>query len=353
MYFCQIKIFAIMKRITLLLFSLILLLFSHASFAQKDKGIAIVGFYNLENLFDTENDPLTNDEQFLPEGSYRWTPERYQKKLHNMSRVLADIGIEYGGLVAVGVSEIENERVLRDLISTDNLRDRNWGIVHYDSPDRRGVDVGLLYDKSRIKVFYSHAFRLYTPDTNFRTRDQLLVQAVLDDIDTISFIVNHWPSKLGGAKSVVSREAAAKLTRSIVDTIVNKNPKAKVVIMGDFNDEPNSKSILKHLNTKKKISQTNPKDIYNPMYAMYRSGIGSYAYRDNWSLIDQIMVTYGLLKPAPNSYKFISAHVYRNPMIMLKTQTGSFEDYPFRTFAGGVYQGGYSDHFPVYIILKR
>jgi len=342
-----------MKKFNFLILTLLFLIPLSCIQAQKEKGIAVIGFYNLENLFDTENDPTINDEQFLPEGDYRWTPERYQHKLNNMSRVLAAIGSEYGGLVAVGVSELENKRVLEDLIATDNLKDRNWGIVHYNSPDYRGVDVAFLYDKGRFRVLGSKSYTLNIPDNpTFKTRDQLLVTGMLDEIDTLHIIVNHWPSKRGGKRSIASRAAAAQLTRSIVDSLMNLNPYAKVIVMGDLNDDPDSKSILTHLRSKKKIEQTEPKDIYNPMYQMYKRGIGSYAYRDNWSLIDQIMVSYGILNPAKNSYKYSSAHVYTDPLIMLKTQVGSYEDYPFRTYAGGAYQGGYSDHFPVYIILK-
>lgn len=355
MYFCQIKKNNIMKNFNVLILAFLLTLipFLHLN-AQKEKGIAIIGFYNLENLFDTENDPTINDEQFLPDGDYRWTPERYLKKLDNMARVLSVIGAEYGGLAVVGLCELENRRVLEDMIATDYLRHRNWGIVHYDSPDYRGVDVGLLYDKGRFVVLSSKSYTLLLPDNpTFRTRDQLYVSGILDQTDTVHFIVNHWPSKRGGRKSIASRNAAAQLTRSIVDSVMKSNPYAKVIVMGDLNDDPDSKSILTHLKTKKKIKDTHPSDIYNPMYEMYKRGIGSYAYRDNWSLIDQIMVSYGLLNPHKNSFKYLSAHVYTDPMIMMKTATGSFEDYPYRTYAGGTYQGGYSDHFPVYIILKK
>ncbi len=344
-----------MKKINVLLLTILAILIPlQQLLAQKEKGIAIIGFYNLENLFDTENDPTINDEQFLPDGDYRWTPERYIKKLNDMAHVLSIIGSKYGGLAVVGLCELENRRVLEDMIATDHLKDRNWDIVHYDSPDARGIDVALLYDKTRLEVIDSKSYRLTVPNKpNYRTRDQLYVVGVLDQIDTLHFIVNHWPSKIGGRRSIAGRNAAAQLTRSIADSVMRFNPLAKVIVMGDFNDDPDSKSMLTYLKTKTKIEDTQPADIYNPMYEMYRKGIGSYAYRDNWSLIDQIMVSYGVLNPNKNTFKFISAHVYTDPMIMMKTATGSFEDYPYRTYAGGAYQGGYSDHYPVYIILKK
>ena len=218
---------------------------------------------------------------------------------------------------------------------------------------------GVLADKStKIEVFLPELTKqqqtmLYELVMQVAVDIIFTENGMLDEIDTLHIIVNHWPSKRGGKRSIASRAAAAQLTRSIVDSLMNLNPYAKVIVMGDLNDDPDSKSILTHLKTKKKIEQTEPKDIYNPMYQMYKRGIGSYAYRDNWSLIDQIIISYGLLNPAKNSFKYVSAHVYTDPLIMLKTQVGSYEDYPYRTYAGGAYQGGYSDHFPVYIILKK
>ncbi|MCQ2285253.1 MAG: endonuclease/exonuclease/phosphatase family protein [Bacteroidales bacterium] len=327
--------------------------FLTAQTKQTEHKTAILGWYNLENLFDTENDPLTNDEQFLPEGSYRWTPERYLRKIENMSKVISLIGKEHGGVVAIGVCEIENRKVLEDLVASDNLKPMNMGIVHYDSPDRRGVDVGFMYNKDRVKVIYSNSHRLYTSDTSFRTRDQLIVSFILDGIDTMHMIVNHWPSKLGGKKSIGSRAAAAQLTRHIADSIMAGNPNAKIVIVGDFNDDPDSKSIITNLKTKKSIKATEPGDLFNPMYKMYKKGYGSYAYRDAWGLIDQSIISYGFLHAQPNTYQYVAAKIFHEPLILQKTQTGSYEDYPYRTYAGGTYQGGYSDHFPVYVIVER
>ena len=342
-----------MKKIFFLTLAFGLLL-CDGLFAQKEKNTAVLGFYNLENLFDTEDDPLTRDADFLPEGSYRWTPERYMRKLDNMSKVISLIGREYGGVACIGLCELENRKVLEDLIATDNLRPFNMDIVHYDSPDRRGVDVGFIYRKDRVQVLSSKSFRLYTADTSFRTRDQLLVSFILDGTDTMHMIVNHWPSKLGGKKSLGSRAAAAKLTRSIADSLMNADPNAKIVIVGDFNDDPDSKSIITNLKIKKKIEDTTqPGDLFNPMYKLYKQGYGSYAYRDSWGLIDQTIVSYGLVNARPGTYKYVAAKIFHDPLILQKTQTGSYEDYPYRTYAGGTYQGGYSDHFPVYIIVKK
>ena len=334
-----------LKKITLLALSLLMMA---PLFAQKGQN-AVIAFYNLENLFDTENDPLINDEQFLPDGDYQWTPERYQRKLENMSKVISLIAKEYGGPVAIGVSEIENRRVLEDLIATDNLKPFNLGIVHYDSPDRRGVDVALLYQKDRFRVIHSFPYRLITEDTTFRTRDQILITGIIDEIDTVNIIVNHWPSKLGGEKrSMPKRIAAAELSKHISDSLMHANPAAKVLIMGDLNDNPDAKSIVNYLQAKGKVKDVGVNQLFNPMYKLYMDGIWSYVYRDEPNVIDQIIISYGLLN-ATKGFKYNSARIFRASFLL--TKSGSYEGIPLRTFAGGNYLGGYSDHLPVYLIL--
>ena len=336
------------KKITFIFFAL----FCMCLLTQAQQT-AIIGFYNVENLFDTEKDPIIDDSEFLPEGTNQWTLERYNQKLKNLSVVIAEIGKEQGGVVVLGVSEIENERVLNDLVAQDALKSMNYKVAHHDSPDYRGVDVAFIYQGDRFEFISQKPHTLVVPDNpRFKTRDQLLLIGVLDKTDTLHLIVNHWPSKRGGeARSMPLRMAAAQLTRSIVDSLLNINPYAKIVIMGDLNDTPDAKSIMNGLNAKGKKDDVKQNDIFNPMWKMYRDGIGSYAYRDSWELIDQIMVSYAFLHAKPNSYKFVSAHVFTPNF--LKTKTGSFQGYPFRTYAGGSYSGGYSDHFPVYIIIQK
>jgi predicted extracellular nuclease len=337
-------------NVKILFFFIFLLCVSLCTQAQKT---AILGFYNVENLYDTEKDSIADDSEFLPDGTNQWTVERYNQKLKNLAYAISDIGKEKGGVVVLGVSEIENERVLNDLVAQDALKHLNYKVAHHDSPDVRGVDVAFIYQSDRFEFISQKAHTLkITDNQRFKTRDQLLLMGILDKTDTLYLIVNHWPSKRGGeARSAPLRMAAAKLTRYIVDSLLNINSNAKIVIMGDLNDTPNAKSILIGLNAKGKINETKQYDVFNPMIKMYKDGIGSYAYRDNWELIDQIMVSYALLNPKPNSYEFVSAHVF-SPNF-LKTKTGSFQGYPFRTYAGGNYAGGYSDHFPVYVILQK
>jgi len=337
------------KKITSIFITSLLFL---CLFTQAQKT-AIVGFYNVENLYDTEKDPIANDSEFLPDGAYQWTLERYNKKLKDLSFVIAEMGKEYGGAVVLGVCEVENEGVLNDLVAQELLKPFKYKVAHHDSPDYRGVDVAFIYQSERFEFISLEDFELRIPDNpRFRTRDQLLLVGVLDNIDTLYLIANHWPSKRGGeARSNPLRMAAAKLTRSIVDSLLNINPHAKIIIMGDFNDNPNAKSITVGLRTKGKINDVTKFDIFNPMWKMYRDGIGSYVYQGNREMIDQIMVSYALLHPRPNSFKFIAAHVF-SPNFLI-TKAGSYQGYPFRTYGGGNYLGGYSDHFPVYIILQK
>ena len=337
------------KKITCF-FALFLLFLCFTTQAQKT---AVVGFYNVENLYDTVKDSIADDSEFLPTGAYQWTMERYLDKLKKLSFAISQIGKEQGGVVVLGVCEVENEGVLNDLVAQAALKPLKYKVAHHNSPDARGVDVAFIYQSERFEFISLQDFELKIPENpRFRTRDQLLMVGVLDNTDTLYLIANHWPSKRGGeARSNPLRMAAAKLTRAIVDSLLNVHPHAKIIIMGDFNDTPNTKSIMVGLGAKGKISEVTPRDIFNPMWKMYRDGIGSYAYRDNWELIDQIMVSYALLHTKPNTYKYISAHVF-SPNF-LKTKSGSYQGYPFRSYGGGNYQGGYSDHFPVYIILQK
>jgi hypothetical protein len=330
--------------------SILLLFMSVSVSAQKT---AIIGFYNVENLYDTEKDPFTDDSEFLPHGAYQWTLERYHHKLKNLAFAISEMGKEQGGVVVLGVCEVENEGVLNDLVAQESLKPLKYKVAHHDSPDVRGVDVAFIYQGERFEFISLQDFELKIPDNpRFRTRDQLLLVGVLDHADTLYLIANHWPSKRGGeARSNPLRMAAAKLTRSIVDSLLKVNLNAKIIIMGDLNDNPDAKSITVGLRAKGKMKEVSDFDIFNPSWKMYKDGIGSYAYRDNWELIDQMMVSYALLQPKPNTYKYISAHVFRDNFLL--TKSGAYQGYPFRSYGGGNYQGGYSDHLPVYIVLQK
>lgn len=349
------KIYFMTHQMRILWLTIIAILFASISLKAQDKKyqVAIIGFYNLENLYDTINDPLKNDEEFLPKGVNKYTSEIYLEKLSHLSEAISKIGadVNKSGPTIMGFSEIENIHVIEDLINMPLLKKNNYGIVHYDSPDIRGVDVGFIYQKSRFKVIGSSSHRLITADTSFITRDQLLVQGLLDG-EEIYVIVNHWPSKRGGEKrSEPKRVAAAELTRHLSDSLHKINPKVNVIIMGDLNDNPNAKSIAKTLKAKGDKSEMKDGELFNPMWKLYKDGIGSYAYRDSWTLIDNIIVSNNLIGNDFSTYKLYVAKVFNETF--LQQREGTFKGYPWRMMAGGSYIGGYSDHFPVYIILAK
>lgn len=336
------------------------------TFAQKielEKGksykVASVGFYNFENLFDTIVDPDTNkilQEDFTPIGHKNWNTPKYYEKLDNMARVVSEIGVEANpdGLAVMGICEIENRAVIEDFVKQEKIKDRNYQIVHYDSPDRRGIDVGLVYNPKYFKVTSSKSYTLKIEgNDNFFTRDQLLVSGELDG-EMMHFIVCHWPSRRGGEKkSRPKRMAAAALAKQITDSLVQADPAAKVVIMGDLNDYPHSPSIQKVLLAEGKLKDVEEGGLYNPMEKMDEAGIGTHFWRDNPGVFDQLIVTSGFL-PKDNkfpSYLFYTAKIFSKNY--MKQKTGSWQGYPLRTYVGSTYQGGYSDHFPVYMLLVK
>jgi len=315
-----------------------------------------VAFYNLENLFDTVNDSLTFDDDRTPTGKDNWTKERYSQKIDNMSKVLSEIGSTnaQNSPDIIGICELDNIQVIKDLINHPNLWEKDYGIIHFDSPDERGIDVALLYKKAAfLPTSFSSLRLMLTNRDDFRdyTRDQLVVGGIMDG-EEIHFIVNHWPSRSGGeARSKPNRIEAARLNRKIIDSISKFNPEAKIISMGDFNDDPIDDSLKKILKTKGKVAELEPNDLYNPMEMLFKKGLGSLAYRDRWNLFDQIYFTANIVQKSTGKYHFWKAGVY-SPAYLIDKK-GQYKGYPLRTYAGGSYIGGYSDHFPVYIHLIK
>jgi len=325
--------------------------------AQEEQFKAVsVGFYNLENLFDYERDTTIRDSEFTPWGKRAWTEEKYREKLANMAYVISQIGIEVtpAGLSILGVSEIENKRVLEDLVKEEAIADRNYQIVHRDSPDRRGIDVALLYNPAHFSVTninMNNINFIYKDGDTLRTREIMHVEGELDG-ETVHILVNHWPSRSGGEKrSAPRRNRAAQTCAALVDSLKSIDPNVKVLLMGDLNDDPTSTSTQGILRAKGKIEDVGPKDLFNPMYDYYRRGLGSNAYRDNWSLFDQIIMTPGLLDKEQDGFFFYQAAIFNKKYLIQRS--GRYKGYPFRTFSGDKYQGGYSDHFPVYVYLVK
>ena len=328
--------------------------------AQEKRNFKIhtIAFYNVENLFDTINDINKNDEASpIMEIKFNRS-EIYRKKVENMASVIADIGSDLVNKSPsiVGLSEVENRNVIEDLLNNKHLLNKNYDIVHYDSPDERGIDVGLIYNKDVFKVnsTKSHELIIYDNKSSKRnyTRDQLVVSGLLDN-ELIHIIVNHWPSRSGGEeRSRAGRMAAAELNKKIIDSLQNKYKNAKIITMGDFNDDPHDDSMKKILNAKKYIEDVKTNGIYNPMEVILSDqGIGSNAYRDVWQLFDQILVTEPFLNKKYDSYQFYKAGIFNKSYLINKA--GRYKGYPFRSFSWGSFTGGYSDHLPPYIYLIK
>lgn len=324
---------------------------------QKLYRAHTIAFYNVENLFDTENDPITYDDDRTPDGKDNWTEEIYADKVSKMSRVISEIGSDITGNAPaiIGLAEIENRKTVEALANDPKLIEKDFGIAHFDSPDRRGIDVALMYQKSLFQPINISKHELLIYDNNdsdkrVYTRDQLLVSGLLDG-DMIHVIVNHWPSRSGGeARSRKKRMAAAALNMKIIDSLHSNDPYAKIITMGDFNDDPTSPSVKKVMKATGDRDKAKDKVLYNPMEPMFKKGIGTLAYRDSWNLFDQIIITAPLLNKDFSSYRYYKAGIYNKNY--LSNPKGRYKGYPYRSFANG-YTGGYSDHFPVYVILIK
>lgn len=326
---------------------------------QKKYKIRTVAFYNLENLFDTIND-TTKDDEFSPMMELKANKSKiYWQKIDKLSEVISQIGEEKAKTspAILGVAEIENKQVLEDLVKSKKLKKKRYGIIHFDSPDKRGIDVALLYQQRYFKPVHYEAVNpdIYVNNKKIYTRDILWVSGYLDN-ELVHIIVNHWPSRRGGeAKSRPLREKAAYKVSKIIEKIREEDKDAKIMIMGDFNDDPMNSSFKNVLKTKAKEKNVKPGDIYNPYERMFEKGLNTTAYRDNLSLFDQILVTSSLIHQKYTEdyggYKMFKSGIF-NKRFMVQTK-GRYKGYPFRSFSNGQFTGGYSDHFPVYLYLIK
>ena len=344
-----------MNRIKHIMLVLAVIFSISSAFAQNKKLLPYsIAFYNLENLFDTINVNGNYDLEFSPKGDKAWDGKKYYAKLNNLAYCISQLGKENCpmGPAVIGVAEVENRSVLEDLVKRDDLAKFNLQIVHYDSPDLRGIDVGFLYNPLLFTVVSSKPYRLTLPDNpNFKTRDQLLVSGLLDG-EKFHFIINHWPSRRNGEKaSRYLRVAAAKLTKHICDSVRLADPESKVVIMGDLNDDPTNVSVRDVLAAKGKRENVKESDLFNPMADFLKKGIGSIGWDGSWNLFDQIMISGNLLGNDRTTFKFWKAEIFNKDF--LTQQEGPYKGYPLRTFSGNVFLNGYSDHFPVLIYLIK
>ncbi len=330
---------------------------SIATFAQQHKyKSALVGFYNLENFYDTVNNPMVDDEEFLPASERQYNTHVYLDKISRLSAVIAQMGTDINpdGLALCGVAEIENDTVLNDLINLSPLKNRKLKFEHYDSPDRRGVDVGLLYNPAYFKVLSSAPLFVQLPGGSkdaYFTRDILYVKGLLG-ADTVHVFVNHWPSRSGGEqRSIPARAAAALVCKIRVDSLMAINPQSKIIIMGDLNDDPISPSLVKVLKATGNKSDVGKSGLYNPWVDFYKQGIGTLAYQDAWGLFDQIIFSGAWLNKEQKELFFYKAVIFNKEFLVQKT--GRYKGYTKRTWDGMTYNYGYSDHLPVFVTLLK
>ena len=337
-----------MLKKALLLFVAMMIYFS--SFSKGRKELTVV-FYNVENLFDTINNPDKRDGDFTPLGKLSWNTTRYNDKVSKLSYVLSSINKEALPEI-IGLCEIENKAVIMDLIDQDRLKKGKYRIVHSESPDKRGIDCALIYRKDKFKYLKHESINIEFPwNKEYKTRDILYVQGLVGRKDTLNIFINHWPSRRGGQKkSEPNRIFVAKQLKKAVDAIQAKNPLAKIIIMGDFNDEPTDKAVIEILKADNNRNTDKPMGLYNLMYDLQDNGEGSYNYKGDWNMLDNLIVSNSLLAD-PKGYKtqHNSGRIYRNKWICYKNKQGA--NVPSRTFAGSKYYGGFSDHFPVYFKL--
>lgn len=320
---------------------------------QKQYQVCGVAFYNLENLFDTINANGSYDLEYSPEGAKKWDGRKYWAKISNMSYAISQLTSAHtpNGPAIIGVSEIENESVLRDLVKADAIKKWHLQVIHHDSPDRRGVDVAMLYNPRYFRMLNvtNHRLKIEGYET-FRTRDQMCVTGILLG-DTVSVIVNHWPSRMGGqGQSAYLRDAAAALSKQIADSVWAVNPHQSVIVMGDLNDDPFDNSCANVLGATKKKEDAKFHGFYNPFWRMIDKGIGSLGYKGSWNLFDQIIVSGDLVKEG-NGLKYWNCLVHN--LDFLTGKEGNRQGYPLRTFASGVYLNGYSDHYPTQVFLVK
>lgn len=305
----------------------------------------VIAFWNVENLFDTLDDKQKNDDDFLPDGKQKWDTQRYETKLKSLAEVIRLMNKGTGPDI-LGVAEIENYLVLNDL-SAKFLKDINYGIVHIEGPDERSIDVALFYKKDKFDFISKRGHRVDLPSRS-PTRLILQVELIYRKKEPVTIFVNHWPSRRGGSeKSEANRLSAARVLRGTIDSLLALRNDEKIIIMGDFNDEPQNASISEIVGAVDydcaSVAYV-PKSLINLAYRLKFDGIGSYKYRDQWNMLDQIMISPSLLK-GNLSYLCNSFQVFK-PQIMV-TQSGRYEGAPNPTYGGERYLGGFSDHFPV------
>ncbi|MBN1599012.1 MAG: endonuclease [Bacteroidales bacterium] len=318
----------------------------------ESRGDIRVMFYNVENLFDVYDDTIKNDNEFLPDGEKKWTYSHFRQKTLNIYKTIAAVG-EVSPPEIVCFAEIENRYVLNELIYKTPLEKYRYKIVHFDSPDLRGIDVGLIYRKEKIQFIDSRNIEVDLPFKYSRpTRDILYFKCLVDRSDTLHLFVNHWPSRMGGkAKSASKRNYAATVLRNSVDSILEFNSCAKILIMGDFNDEPWDESIQKHLGALNTFNEPSCADLYNLSSTGSNDVSGTYRYMAEWNFLDQCIVSGSLLNETGSLHTNADKFHIADFDFLLQDDNKFGGKKPFRTYIGPLYHGGFSDHLPVFVDL--
>lgn len=318
--------------------------------AQAQQRLCIA-FYNQENLFDTIDDPNKNDNEFLPQSKKQWNTERYQQKLNNMARVIASMN-ENNAPDVLGVCEVENKEVLNDLVNEKQLKKAKYQVVHVEGPDDRSIDNALLFKSSQFKLLKVQSIPITMADKpEFKTRDILLVKLEAKNKAQLVVLVNHFPSRSGGEEtSEVKRFAAASTLRKVCDSLFALNMNQEIIMMGDFNDEPNNKSMDSVLRAKASEYDLNNGNVFNAMYELKTNGDGSHYYKGQFHMLDQIVLSSSIVNCTGKvCYQKSSASVYKQPWML--EQEGKYKGAPLRTFVGDKFMSGFSDHLPVYIFI--
>ncbi len=309
----------------------------------SDSGPTSIGFYNVENFFDLEDEPRKDDEFFTPSGRAKWTYDRYAKKMNNIGKVIKEMGQP----ALMGLCEVENKTVLADLVKHKTIKSAGYAYAHEESPDNRGIDVALLYRKKDFTLESQEVIRINFPRsivTNYTTRDILYVKGIFRNSERVHVFINHWPSRRDGqAASEPKRTYVAQQLRNKLDDIFRKEKNANVIIMGDFNDEPSNKSVDEVLGAQKPSGKGKQGTLYNLTLPLESSGKGSYNYRGDWNMLDQVIVSGGLMDG--QGWEADDAEVFSKDWLLFRHPKNG--PTPNRTYGGTKYYGGYSDHLPV------
>ncbi|MCD6063089.1 MAG: endonuclease [Flavipsychrobacter sp.] len=334
--------------------SILLLSASSPCFAQKPKQLAIA-FYNVENLFDTINDPHTDDDAFTPKGQYKYTANIYRQKLHNTAYVLKQMAetSQAGAPAIIGLAEIENAQVLSELVRNDQIKKYDYKNLSYESHDARGIDVAILYQPKLFKLIDSKPIHLTITNSGHTetTRDILFVTGLLDGKDTMHLLVSHWPSRREGkGETAPKRKQVAAANKRIIDSLMKKNPLSKVIVMGDLNDDPIDESVVNTLNANDGRERIKPYTLFNPWLELYNNGKGTAAFQNRWNLFDQIILSRAFMQKG-SSWKFSGAEIFNKEFLL--TRSGKQQGFPYRSWRGYHWMNGYSDHLPVLLYLER